>query len=339
MKNTISAAYILCLLFGFSTVNAQLNISSQNDVNVQISPDNPKPFGGVSISLESYSLDINAAEISWTINGKMMKKGFGEKVYSFSVGDIYTKIFVDIGIRTNDGIFIRKSLSIKPTAVDLIWETVGFTPPFYKGRTLFSHQNSITFTAIPHITNSDNSEIGAKNLIYKWKKDGSVLDSNSGYGKNSITITGSIISRPIDIEVEVSTKDNDGFGHARSVVAPTDPTILLYEKNPIYGIQFQKTLTGNLLLNEPEVAVIAMPYFFGIKYMTSPEISYKWQINGVNIDGDVSQTTRVFRQLEGASGFAKISISIENSKKILQYASRLVTIGFGSIKANQIPSL
>lgn len=309
---------------------AQVGNLAQTDINVDMVPQNPGPNQAVSVSLTSYSTNINAANITWKINGKTQKTGVGEKLFSFKTGDMNVKTTLDISVQTTEGEAIKKTLVIEPSSVDLIWQSYGFVPPFYKGKTIFSHQNKITFIAVPHITSGSGGEIPAKNLIYKWKNNGTVIDNLSGYGKNTYTFVSSLISRPMDIEVEVSSQTTGGTGYASINVNPAEPSVIFYAKDPLYGIEFQKALHDNVELDtSKELTVLGVPFFFGTSDMSDPDLSYKWSINGSPINNGSSSATQVFRQSEGTSGTSNISLSIESDSKILQSASNSFNLTFG----------
>jgi len=329
MKYSIFLLLFVSIL-GFSTIaKAQGTSLTQSEIEINMIPESPKPGQLVQITLNSFITDINSANITWKVNGKIQKTGVGEKVFSFTVGEIGVRTTIDIGVRTKEGEVINKTIIIKPVSVDLIWQSEGFVPPFYKGKSMFSHQNKITVIAMPHITSGSGVETSSKNLIYTWKKDGSVIESASGYGKNSYTFEGSLISRPIGIEINVSSPTASDTGYAYTTITPSEPSIIFYKKDPLYGIEFQKALSGNVNLeNSDEISVVGMPFFFGSITANSRELIYKWSINGSFINNDPSQTTQVFRQKEGTSGMSNISLSIENENKILQYASQSFNIMF-----------
>ncbi|MFA5888731.1 MAG: hypothetical protein WCW47_00890 [Candidatus Paceibacterota bacterium] len=329
MRLSVFILSFLCIFGFFGVANAQLGLP-QTGVNVELVPENPGPNETVYVSLVSYATNINSANITWKVNSKTQKSGMGEKTFSFTTGEINTTTTLEIVIETQEGETIEKTFRIKPVGVDLIWESEGFMPPFYKGKSLFSHQNKITVIALPHITSADGTQIGAKNLIYTWKKNGSTIESVSGFGKNIYSFVSSLISRPFEISVEVTTTDNSGVGYATLNLAPSEPLIVFYKKNPIYGIEFQKALSGaEELKNSKEITVVGVPLFFGITNLNSNDLSFKWFVNGSPINNDPTQSIQVFRQQEGTSGISNISLSIENSKKILQYASSNFNLIFG----------
>lgn len=322
-------------IFGFFGVaNAQLEnlfgTVPETEVNIEISPQNPGPEKIVYVSTTSYETDLNVAKFTWKINGKIQKFGVGEKTFSFTTGDINTTTVLEIVIEIRNGEIIKKTFRIKPVSIDLIWESEGFTPPFYKGKSLFSHQNKITIIAQPHIISSGGLEIGAKNLTYIWKKNGSVMEDVSGFGKNTYSFNSSLISRPLKIEVSVSTLDETRKGYSSIFLNPIEPSILFYKKDPINGIQFQKSLQNNVeLLDSKEITIIGIPLFFGTKTLNDSDLFFNWSINGSSIKETQNQPVQIFRPLEGTSGTAKIDLSIENNKLILQSASNNFNLNFG----------
>lgn len=323
-------AIVLVVILGFlNPVYSQTLGNSANGVSIIIIPENPKPNQTMTATVQSYVTDINSANITWKIDGSTIKDGIGEKIVNFKTKGSGFDTQLDVQIVTKDGEIMTQTMNISPSNTDLIWQSEGFVPPFYKGKVMFAHQNKITFIAIPHIL-SNGKEINPKNLIYKWTQNGKVLEEGSGYGKNTLTITGSIISRSITIEVEVSTPNSSQTSYAQTTVTPTDPTIVFYEKDPLYGIQFQKAIAGSTLLDSPEIDIVSIPLFFGVDVYNPSELSYKWYINGTPINNDFSEYEQIFRQKEGVSGVSKISLKLENSKKVLQFVSTSFNLSFGN---------
>lgn len=111
-------------------------------------------------------------------------------------------------------------------------------------------------------------------------------------------------------------------GYAHMTMTPTEPTIVFYKKDPLYGIEFQKAIVGDYNIDDiNEISVVAIPMFFGVNDPKSNDLRYEWKINGVKIENLYSFNYQVFRKKEGVTGKSSISLSIENSNKILQYVS------------------
>jgi hypothetical protein len=329
-------AYILFLILIFtlsSTVSAQIEVPSTTDINIELIPTNPKPNELISASITSYSTDINSAKITWSLNGKIQKSGMGEKSFIFNSGDVGTTNILYISAKTKEGEVIERSLTIAPVSVDLIWQSDSFVPPFYKGKALYSHQNKITFIALPHIF-ENGKEVSPKNLIYTWKKNGSVVDFASGYGKNTYATEGAVISRALNIEVVVTSPTTNASGYAHTLVNPIEPSIVFYKKNPLYGIEFQTALSGAVKIeNSNEINILAIPFFFGVTDKRSADLTYIWSINGSEIP-NIGSSNQVFRKKEGTEGNSLISLSIENSNKILQYSSADFSLVFDNNKSS-----
>ena len=331
MKYIVSIVFLVFISSFASFAHAQFNEISQAEINIDLVPENPGPNEKVIVFLSSFEINLATANITWKINGQTKKSLEGEKSFSFITGEMNTTTNLDIVIETSDNQTVRKSLEIKPSSVDLIWQSQSYVPPFYKGKSLFSHQNSITFISIPHIT-VGGKEVGVKDLVYTWTNNGKIIEGASGYGKNTYTITPSIISRPLSIQVSVNSSATETVGYANTIVNPTDPSIILYKKSPLYGIEFQKALRDTEELSDSkEIVLVGIPFFFGNLDASSPDLDYTWSINNRQIDMDKSQNSRVFRQKEGSSGISSISLVVENTNKILQFARTNFNLKFSSI--------
>lgn len=328
MRYAIFLLIFVVTLGLYTPAHAQLSDLTQSSVEVSLIPENPKAGETVQASIVSYLTDLDSASVVWQVNGKIIKSGIGVKMVNVTVGNIGDTTNITILIKTKEGDSITKTVSLTPASVDLMWQSDGYTPPFYRGKTMFGHQNTITFIAIPHMSSA--GEVNPQSYIYKWTQNGKALQDSSGYGKNTLTVTGSIISRPLKIEVEVSTPSSYATAYGYINVTPTDPFVLLYNKSPLYGIEFQKAIQGYVNMTEPEITVVATPMFFGIKNLTSPEISYAWSINGSSINNSLRDYMQVFRPKEGTSGTSNITVKVEHLDKILQFSSRSFNLSFGN---------
>lgn len=182
MRYSVFILLFLSFFYTNSVLNAQSDSLSTTPINIEVLPENPNPNEPVKITVNSFSTDINSASITWIVNGKISKTGIGEKVFILTVGDTGTNTKLDIVVKTKEGETVNNTLNFSPVAVDLVWQSESFVPPFYRGKAMYSHQNNVTMIAIPHIV-SGGKEINPKNLVYSWSKDDRVIESDSGYGK------------------------------------------------------------------------------------------------------------------------------------------------------------
>lgn len=325
MKHIFSLLIALCFLPIIA--NAQLNVGlSSSDISVTLNPENPGPNQVVGISIESFAMDLNSANIVWLVNGKKTLSGIGQKQLTVTTGKLGQKTSVNISISSQTGT-IEKNFSITPTSVDLIWETDTYTPPFFKGKPLFTAESAITFIAIPHIMRN-GVEINPLNLIYKWSNNGTVYGDQGGYGKNNLTIVGSILPRPMDIVVEATDPQSGNMASGEIVIAPLTPFVLFYKNNPLYGVEYQRALAGTYSLSEREIEVTAVPYYFAVNSSFDNNLTYEWKINGVPINDDQNSASKVFRQVGDVFGTSNISLFVSQSDKMFQNGKQNVLINF-----------
>ncbi len=318
---------IICLYPHCTT--AQNGSLFETAVDVSLYPSNPKPNQEVSVTTHSYATDINNATITYTLNGKVAKTGTGQKNFSFTVGDAGVLTTLAVTVRTAEGEVITKTFRIRPSSIDLIWYTDGYTPPFYKGKSYFSHQNIITFVAIPYLSSSNGTTLSPNTLSYKWTINGDVMENNSGYGKNTFKMRGNVLSRNIEVKVEASSPQSLGTAESSTVIAPIEPIVLLYKKDPAYGINFDEALVNQKsIYNQEETTILAVPYFFGAIAAEDDSLSYKWSINNTRIEN--TGASQVFRPKAGTRGSSRIGVVVENKNNILQRASSAFTLEFSS---------
>lgn len=327
MKYSLFLALILVSFMGIFSVTKAQSLGGQI-IETEFIPSVPRANEEIYVYLKSYMINIDSAEITWIVNGKVIKSGRGLKNFNFMVGDSGRTTNLQVKIKSVEGQEVVQNYPLTPATVDLIWQSDGFVPPFYKGKSLFAHENNITIVAMPHITGSNGAEINRNNLVYKWKKNGSVVESAGGFGKNTLTVPGSVISRTLEITVEASSLDGSSGAIETIKLTPINPEILFYEKNPTLGIQFQKTLFDNVKLGSSEVSVVAMPFYFSSDDYLNQGLNYMWSINNTFIRNEPTQNSQVFRKAEGVSGTSKISLSVKNSDKILQYSTNSFNLTF-----------
>lgn len=329
MRLPVFICLIFISIFGvFITTNAQGFGVDEGNLIIEFIPEIPKENEIVYVYVKSYSLNVDSAKFTWKINGKTIKSGYGEKVFNFTMGEIGQKINLDMIVDTLESGLMQKNYSFVPVSIDLIWQSNGYVPPFYKGKSLFGHQNNISVIAVPHIPGPNGVDMNPKNMIYKWKKNGSVMENASGFGRNVLNFEGSLISRDINITVEVTSSDEKGFAYGNTKIKPINPSILVYKKDLIYGIEFQKAIIGDYKINNlNEISLFAAPFFFeDLDY--DNDLAYKWSINGIPIRDIPGSGTQVFRKKEGAIGTSNISVSIENTERILQFAESKLNLTF-----------
>jgi hypothetical protein len=173
-------------------------------ISLSSTPKYPRANESVTVTIDGFANEIGESNIEWRVNGLWKSEGKGEKSLSFKTGTLGGVFDVKALIDTQAGTHIEKSLRVSVSEVDLLWEARSYVPAFYKGKALYPLQGSVVITALPSVF-ENGSRVSAKNLLYTWKKDGMVLGSLSGYGKNTLSVEGTFIGSAVTVSVEASS--------------------------------------------------------------------------------------------------------------------------------------
>ncbi len=310
---SIASSLILffCTLFFSQTAAAQTTA-----LNISVTPKFPGPFETVTINVEDFSRDLNRTNIIWSVNNKIEEKGIGIKTHQIKTGALgsTSNISIDMGGAV-------KNITIRPTATDLIWQADTYTPPFYPGKALHSNQDPITVVAEPYFIDSKGARLDPSTFVYRWKLNGEADSAASGYGKRIYKITPSILIKPNDVSVEVTTSDETYKSGGSITINDTRPEILFYEKNPIYGINFGRTLNDkDFIMTNDETTIVGEPFFFSnAQKNTQSGLTYTWTQNGTTVQQEGNELT--FRKPEDQNGRAQIGLGIKNLERFMQFAT------------------
>ncbi len=325
-NNTIDTSELEALLNRPATAQYQ---EFKDQVSSVVSPENPGPDQLTNISLSTYSFDINSAEVTWKVNGKVIRKGLGIKNFGVVTGKAGSVTTVDVEIDPRDRPVITKTFTFKPGEVDLLWQSDVYVHPFYKGKRLYTPESTLTFVAMPRNT---SGVIDPASTVFNWRINGNNQADKSGFGRNAYTFEGPIILRPVEVEIQAYTPSKNA-GEAKEVatadvtVQPKSSGVLFYENNPLYGVLFNKALRGNLILDKEELGVSAYPYFQTVRGKNS-DLFYQWVVDTYQVDVPANQNTITLKRVQAEKGKSTIAVQSQNPLKILQTAQTALNITF-----------
>ena len=234
----------------------------KEELVTDISPENPKPGEIVTISIETYGIDINTQPILWKQNGVNQLKGVGQKKFSFTMGPSGTVTSIEVIVSPKNAPAITKTFKFAPVDVDILWQANTYTPPFYKGKALFTPEADVTFVAMPNIV-VKGKRLDPSDIVYNWSVDGEVDGDSSGFGKDTFGYTGSIILRPSVIGAQVyAAADKNLTGSNNFTLSNVYPQALFYEDNPLYGILYNRAVRNQYSTPNDSVNFAVAPYFF-----------------------------------------------------------------------------
>ena len=238
MRAFFSTIITLFLFLGFvtSTAHAESLFTStrSSDISVNLTPENPGPFQDVSISLQSYIVDLDKASINWIVDGKPSPSGTGNKTLRITTGGTGTTTSVIVEITINGTDTIKKNIVIQPAEIDLLWQAIdSYVPPFYKGKALPSSESRIKIVALPQV------KIGGKNyrtndFTYSWSRSYAVSLPDSGFAKNTFVYKNSYINDSDTVSVVAEAVGSSASARSEITLKPGSPKILFYENNPLW---------------------------------------------------------------------------------------------------------
>jgi hypothetical protein len=300
-----------------------------------VTPENPGPGEQTEISLEIYSFDINSANITWKRNGVVVESGIGKKKFTFTNGASGVTTTIEATIDPKDRPIITETHVFTPNEVDLLWQAQTYTPPFFKGKTLFSPESEVLLVAFPK---AKNGSIKPQETVFNWTENYNRQADKSGYGKNTYAYTGSIIQRNTKIAVDThSPRTGSGAKETASnevTLTPRSPGLLLYEDNPALGVLFNNALFDTITLNKPEIRISAYPYFQTASNKNR-DLQFFWAIDGERVDVPVSQHAISLNRTNRQVGESVLQIQSENPSKILQTTAQALTIKFDDRTSEQ----
>lgn len=332
--NAFSAGRSIALTFFFAAIfscayspvpaAAQTSRFDESDITLKVSPENPGAFQTVTFSVSSFLFNANSQMITWSVDGKTARSGLGVTTFSVETKAIGTTTTVGMTLDVG-GETIRKTVVLRPAEIDLLWESAnGYAPPFYRGRILPTKESSVRVVAIPSVK-AGSTALKASDFTYTWKRAGGIVNSSSGYNKNSFVFQKDFLNPTESLSVTITGVGNT-YTATKDIVVPSfNPVILLYERHPLLGIRYEKEIGPTMTLPVGEKTILAEPYFMSAIGPTSNYLNYVWEINGAPISTPSKKNQLTLRG-SGQAGASRISLEIENITKLFEEASRFLSI-------------
>ncbi len=293
-----------------------------DQITVDVSPSNPGPNETVRLTLRSYSVDIESAEIEWSANGGHSSGGIGAKSYTVTTKAIGTTTTVVAIITPVGQAPITKSIVITPMSVDMLWQaTDSAVPPFYRGKALPTTEGTVKIVAIPQIRSIGGTLLSSDAFLYDWKENYTENQSRSGYGKNAFTASMDYLNPIKHIDLDVSTRDGSTATSEALDIAPSDTKLILYAASPLYGPLFDNALRDTYTVVGGDTSIFAEPYFFSPGDPASQALRYEWKLNGSPIDTPSTPNSLFLHRDSKDTGTATLDLSITNLTKLFQEGS------------------
>jgi hypothetical protein len=298
-------------------------------IYLSASPNNPRAGDSVELTVSSNLFNLDSSKITWYVDGVARKETSNQNI-TIKTKNTGDKTIIKVVVEGSDGVTKETSIEIFPAGVDLVVEPMSYSLPFYKGKPFFAAQGIVKIVAVPDIM-INGEKILSKDLIFRWSTGDTILGANSGKGKDSILLNGTIPIRDINISVEIRDTSGAVIVQSSKTIFVSNPKILFFENSPLYGILYNRAINISYYLGtREELNVIAKPFSFDFSSDTSNDANYIWYVNGNYIAPNGKINEMLFRQAtENLKSTASVSLELTNNRKIFQSATDNFNVEFG----------
>ncbi len=296
------------------------------DIVLTVFPEHPAANQNVQAKVDTFTIDLKKAYISWSVNGQRLSGGIGRDTFSFDVGSSLTTSELSVSIETADGQSITKNTYISPLELDLLWQAENsYTPPFYRGKKLVSKEGEYRIAVMP---STGSSISGTKNFSYNWSKDANVQVGQSGWGKNSFTFKNTYLDRTNTIKVEVSDILNKFSGTKSISLEPGNSKIVFYKVDKNLGLLTNASIKDEFEIKKEGESIAAAPYFINVDNLNDESIKFNWKVGGEDVYTVTPRNQISVVPESGKSGSTTISLSVENTQNLFQGVKKIINVNF-----------
>lgn len=317
----------ILILVPFAHVHALQATSTKNDIIVNSTPSNPQAFQQVTLSVLSYTIDLHASNIEWSVDSKIQANGIGLDRFTITTKGTGAPTQVTAIITPLGSLPIVKNITITPMSVDILWEAPeSAVPPFYRGKAMPTSESGIKFVAIPQVKSAAGTFLPAGSFIYNWSDEFTPTQINSGYAKDSYETSMTYVSAARNVQVDIVTPDGSIGTKSNVEVTPVTPKILWYASSPLYGPLYDNALSGTYSVEGNDTSIIAEPYFFTPRNTAAKVLNYEWTLNGSALDTPHIPNTLFLHRDSESTGIATLRLSITNIATLFQEATTSLTL-------------
>ncbi|MBU6491072.1 hypothetical protein KGQ25_02905 [Patescibacteria group bacterium] len=303
----------LALLLPATTSAQSFDINAVDPFTLSTSPQNPLPYGVLTLSALSTSLNLANAVMVVSVSGKEVYRGNVQPVNIPLLGAgvlVTAKVTISVA-----GAKYSKTVSVRPQDVVLVAEPVSSAPALYPGKPLVPLGGSVRIVAVANMKDARGKALDPSTLSYAWAVDGSSAASISGIGKDAIIVSAPLQYRSRDVSVVVENQSGALAGGASLSLTAADPTVRLYENDPLLGILFDQALSGSYAIKGAEAPLYAAPFSFPT---SSGAPLIEWFLNGATVQTGNSITLRPTGTGAGTASLSLVASSGDFAKAVAQ---------------------
>ncbi len=321
MRVGLFATIVLALLLPVAALAQSLGdfATAASSFTVSIDPQYPAPYGTATLSFLSSSLDLTNATLAVSANGKSIYRGSVQPV-AVALGRAGSATTVLASV-TSGGDSFSQTLSIRPQDVALIAEPVSSAPLLYRGKSSIPLDGNVRVVAVANLKSASGSALNPNSLSYAWTVDGAEIANVSGIGKSAIMVASPLQYRARDVSVTVMSTDGRYVGGASLSLTAREPSVRLYENDPLLGIRFDRALSGAYSITGAESAFYAAAFSLPTTQGTP---LFQWFL-----DGGAVQTGNAITLRPSGSGQGRALLSLVVSSGDYAKATAALSLSFG----------
>lgn len=299
---------------------------STDPFTISVAPRYPAPGSVATLSFLSGSIDLTNATLSVAAGAKNIYAGAVRPV-SLTLGKAGSVITivatVSIG-KTN----YRQTLKLAPQDVALIAEPISSAPVLYPGKSRVPLEGNTRLVAMANVRGANGVPQNPATLSYVWTVDDTEIANSSGIGKSAIIVASPLQFRARTVSVTVKSPDGTLIGGDALSLDPLEPTVRIYENDPLLGIRFDRALSGLYTIPGAEATLYGAPFSFPTTIGT-PRL--EWFLNGAR-----AQTGNSITLKPTGTGQGNATLSLTASSGTNSTATANLPLFFGAAPSTNI---
>lgn len=322
-----TAIFALALVLP-SAASAQFTGATTGTAPFTISamPQYPMPYSQVTVTALSSSLDLTRETMVVSVAGKEIYRGNVQPVaVTLGAAGQFTTVKVAM---SSGGTSYSQTLSIEPQDVTLVAEPISSAPPLYPGKPSVPLEGNVRIVAVADLRDAQGKESDPTTYSYAWTVDGTQIADASGVGKDSIIVASPLEYRDRQVSVVVMSADGNLIGGDSFSLSPVEPTVLIYENDPLLGILYDHAISGSYAIPGAESTLYAAPFSFPTTY-GAPTL--QWFLNG-----NAAQTGDSITLRPTGSGEGNASLSLVASAGSNTTATANLSLSFGTVASSNL---
>lgn len=321
MRPALLTALTLALLLPLA---ASAQLGSTDSFTLSLSPQYPAPFSQATLSAQSGVVDLTNSTMTVTVNGKKVYQGSAQPT-PITLGKAGSTTKVDVTV-ASDGKNYTQTLTVRPQDVALIVEPISSVPPLYPGKPLVPLEGSVRVVAVANLRNASGVALDPAALSYAWTVDDTQIANSSGIGKSAVIVASPLQYRARTVGVAITSQDGSLVGGDSLSLVPQQPSVRIYENDPLLGIRFDRALMNSYAVTGAESTLYAAPFSVpnknGVPFL-------QWFLNGSAAQTGSSITLRPTGAGEGTASLSLVASSGGNTT-----ATTNLSLSFGATSSN-----